>query len=177
MSASDRNSNVPRGGVLHPAKKEQSELHASPLSLSTRAYRTRSPLHDKNTSLNQRVSLGKDIELLQLCLQQEKSMRIMLERAMGRASSTLSPGHRHFAAQTKELIADIELLEEEVTNREQHASITSFNFISSTPSIRFVPHRPAAKPAISFKHVQLLSTEPLDKSGFISNLTCFSPNL
>ncbi|KAL5537580.1 hypothetical protein UlMin_046048 [Ulmus minor] len=32
------------------------------------------------------------IELLQLRLQQEKSMRLMLERAMGRASSTLSPG-------------------------------------------------------------------------------------
>lgn len=32
-------------------------------------------------------------------LQQEKSVRIMLERAMGRASSTLSPGHRHVAAQ------------------------------------------------------------------------------
>ncbi|XVF52604.1 hypothetical protein PTKIN_Ptkin05aG0031600 [Pterospermum kingtungense] len=47
-------------------------------------------------------------------------MRIMLERAMGRASSTLSPGHRHFAAQTRELIAEIDLLEEEVTNHEQH---------------------------------------------------------
>ncbi|XP_006590570.1 uncharacterized protein [Glycine max] len=47
-------------------------------------------------------------------------MRILLERAMGRASSTLSPGHRHFAAQTKDLIAEIELLEEEVTSREQH---------------------------------------------------------
>ncbi|CBI38140.3 unnamed protein product, partial [Vitis vinifera] len=59
-------------------------------------------------------------EQLQLRLQQEKSMRTMLERAMGRASSTLSPGHRHFAAETKELIAEIELLEEEVANREQH---------------------------------------------------------
>ncbi|CAN4077990.1 unnamed protein product [Withania somnifera] len=59
------------------------------------------------------------IEHLQLRLQQEKSMRMVLERAMGRASSTLSPGHRHFAAQTKELIAEIELLEEEVANREQ----------------------------------------------------------
>lgn len=39
------------------------------------------------------------IEQLQLRLQQEKSMRLVLERAMGRASSTLSPGHRHFAAQ------------------------------------------------------------------------------
>ncbi|XP_028107753.1 uncharacterized protein LOC114306672 isoform X2 [Camellia sinensis] len=63
---------------------------------------------------------GGEIEQLQLHLQQEKSMRMMLERAMGRASSTLSPGHRHFAAQTKELIVEIELLEEEVANREQH---------------------------------------------------------
>lgn len=39
------------------------------------------------------------IEQLQLRLQQEKSMRIVLERAMGRVSSTLSPGHRHVAAQ------------------------------------------------------------------------------
>ncbi|KAE9459421.1 hypothetical protein C3L33_08697, partial [Rhododendron williamsianum] len=71
------------------------------------------------------------IEKLQLRLQQEKCMRMMLERAMGRASSTLSPGHRHFSSQckvtsdscpfqTKELIAEIELLEEEVVNREQH---------------------------------------------------------
>ncbi|KAJ1383672.1 Ternary complex factor MIP1, leucine-zipper [Sesbania bispinosa] len=60
------------------------------------------------------------VEQLQLRLQQERSMRILLERAMGRASSTLSPGHRHFAAQTKDLIAEIELLEEEVTSREQH---------------------------------------------------------
>ncbi|XVF10855.1 hypothetical protein REPUB_Repub07fG0218900 [Reevesia pubescens] len=123
-SASDRDLDVSRGGVLHRAKKEQNELHASPLS--TRAYRTRSPLHErsaysnKNTSLNQRDSLEKDIELMQLRLQEEKSMRIMLEKAMGRASSTLSPGHRHFATQTKELITEIELLEEEVANREQH---------------------------------------------------------
>uniref|UniRef100_A0A452YW84 DUF547 domain-containing protein n=4 Tax=Aegilops tauschii subsp. strangulata TaxID=200361 RepID=A0A452YW84_AEGTS len=50
----------------------------------------------------------------------ERSIRIMLDRAIGRASSTLSPGHRHFPAQTKELIAEIELLEEEIANREQH---------------------------------------------------------
>ncbi|KAA3460264.1 NAD-specific glutamate dehydrogenase [Gossypium australe] len=123
-NASDRNLDVLRGRVSRPMKKEQNEVHASPLS--TRACRTRSPLHDcsaygnKNISVNQRASLEKDIELLQLRLQQEKSMRLMLERAMGRASSTLSPGHRHFATQTKELIAEIELLEEEVANREQH---------------------------------------------------------
>ncbi|KAG4134969.1 hypothetical protein ERO13_D08G187800v2 [Gossypium hirsutum] len=123
-SASDRDLDVSRDGVLQPEEKQQEELHAS--ALSTRAYRTpgpcldRSAYRNKNPSLNQRASLEKDIELLQLRLQQEKSMRIMLEREMGRASSTLSPGHRHFAAQTKELITEIELLEEEVANREQH---------------------------------------------------------
>ncbi|CAL2259160.1 unnamed protein product [Prunus armeniaca] len=39
------------------------------------------------------------IKQLQLRLQQEKSMHNMLERAMGRASSTLSPGHWHFSVQ------------------------------------------------------------------------------
>lgn len=39
------------------------------------------------------------IEALQMRLLHERSMRNMLERAMGRASSTLSPGHRHFTAQ------------------------------------------------------------------------------
>lgn len=48
------------------------------------------------------------IEQLHLHLQQEKSMRLMLERAMGRASSTLSPGHRHFAAQVITLSLDLE---------------------------------------------------------------------
>lgn len=75
---------------------------------------------NKNMPSNHRASLEKDIEQLQLRLQEEKSMRNMLERAMGRASSTLSPGHRHFSVQTKELISEIELLEEEVANREQH---------------------------------------------------------
>ncbi|WOK98713.1 hypothetical protein Cni_G07425 [Canna indica] len=53
-------------------------------------------------------------------LHQEKSTRFLLEKAIGRVSSTLSPGHRHFSAQTKELIAEIEILEEEIANREQH---------------------------------------------------------
>lgn len=85
-----------------------------------------SPLHasvvgvNKDAISNHRASLEKDIEQLQLQLQQERSMRVVLERAMGRASSTLSPGHRHFASQAKELISEIELLEEEVANREQH---------------------------------------------------------
>ncbi|KAJ1375453.1 Ternary complex factor MIP1, leucine-zipper [Sesbania bispinosa] len=118
-SASDRTLKFSRGGVLHPVEKDQNELLASPPSV--RASRLQSPLHDNLTCINShRASLEKDVEQLQLRLQQERSMRILLERAMGRASSTLSPGHRHFAAQTKDLIAEIELLEEEVTSREQH---------------------------------------------------------
>ncbi|KAF3448317.1 hypothetical protein FNV43_RR09030 [Rhamnella rubrinervis] len=122
-SASDRNFNVLRGGVLSSTKDKN---ETSVLQPSTSATMRRSPLHgnagciNKYMSPNHRNSLEKDIEQLQLRLQHEKSMRTTLERAMGRASSTLSPGHRHFTTQTKELIAEIELLEEEVANREQH---------------------------------------------------------
>ncbi|KAL5231769.1 hypothetical protein ABZP36_030545 [Zizania latifolia] len=73
-----------------------------------------------SASPNHRVSLENDIKQLHLHLHQERSIRVMLDRAIGRASSTLSPGHRHFPVQTKELIAEIELLEEEIANREQH---------------------------------------------------------
>ncbi|RDX89168.1 hypothetical protein CR513_29139, partial [Mucuna pruriens] len=123
-SASDRNLKFSRGGVLHRIEKDQDESLASPTSV--RASRLPSPLHDNLTCMNKktfsshRASLEKDVEQLQLRLQQEKSMRLLLERAMGRASSTLSPGHRHFAAQTKDLIAEIESLEDEVTSREKH---------------------------------------------------------
>ncbi|KAA0039722.1 DUF547 domain-containing protein/Lzipper-MIP1 domain-containing protein [Cucumis melo var. makuwa] len=145
-SSSDKNSNGFRGGSLHSnSKNDRSDAQASPLSTS--GIRARSPLHEQSTDFNdnsstkQRASLENDIELLQLRLQQERSMRSMLERAMGRASSTLSPGHRHLAQelfckvgvpscqgsfllftfyQTKDLISEIELLEEEVANREQH---------------------------------------------------------
>ncbi|VVA40764.1 PREDICTED: GLYMA_11G033900, partial [Prunus dulcis] len=121
-SASDRNLNVPRSRVS--AKKDQNETQVS--SPSTSASWGQSPWHDnlvyinKNTPSNYRASLEKDIKQLQLHLQQEKSMRHMLKGAMGRASSTRSPGHRHFSVQTKELISEIELLEEEVANLEQH---------------------------------------------------------
>ncbi|GMH09545.1 hypothetical protein Nepgr_011386 [Nepenthes gracilis] len=122
-SASDRNGDVRGLRVPHSLHNNQNLPHESPLS--TRTYSTQTPSHghsiDSNTSSsNHRASLEKDIQLLQLRLQQEKSMRITLERAIGRASSTLSPGHRHFASQTKELIAEIDLLEEEVANRERH---------------------------------------------------------
>ncbi|ONI06447.1 hypothetical protein PRUPE_5G061100 [Prunus persica] len=107
-SASDRNLNVPRSRVS--AKKDQNETQVS--SPSTSASRGQSPWHDNL------------IKQLQLHLQQEKSMRHMLKGAMGRASSTRSPGHRHFSVQTKELISEIEVLEEEVANLEQHHCIS-----------------------------------------------------
>ncbi|KAJ6308736.1 hypothetical protein OIU76_018340 [Salix suchowensis] len=145
-SASERNSDISGGRVLHSLKKDQNEIHMFPLS--TRAHRAQSPLHDypicinKNTPSNHRASLEKDIEQLQSRLQQEKSVRMVLERAMGRVSSTLSPGHRHFATQcqTKELIAEIELLEEEVANRE-HQMLSIYrnifeNCASRAPSLQ-----------------------------------------
>ncbi|KAL9326722.1 hypothetical protein ACSQ67_007367 [Phaseolus vulgaris] len=119
---SKRNLKNERGGASHPVEKDHKESFVSP---SVSASRLRSPSHgnlssvNNNTFSNHRATLEKDVEQLQLRLQQERSMRILLERAMGRASSTLSPGHRHFTAQTKDLIAEIELLEEEVTSREQ----------------------------------------------------------
>ncbi|KAL3331106.1 hypothetical protein AABB24_034753 [Solanum stoloniferum] len=96
-------------------------------------------------------------------LQQEKSMRMVLERAMGRASSTLSPGHRHFAAQTKELIAEIELLEEEVANREQQVLSlyrSVFEECISRPSSEqsLVRTSPAHNKAESRKHPSIISS-------------------
>ncbi|KAL3497506.1 hypothetical protein ACH5RR_040238 [Cinchona calisaya] len=122
-SVSNRNLNVSQQSGSHTKQRDINESpELLPLTRSCRA----SPLHARSISVNKdavsnhKASLEKDIEELQLHLQQERSMRMVLERAMGRASSTLSPGHRHFAAQTKELLAEIELLEEEVANREQH---------------------------------------------------------
>ncbi|KAH7549629.1 hypothetical protein ACOSQ2_025761 [Xanthoceras sorbifolium] len=166
-SATDRNLDVSRHGVLQPIKRDQKKPHASPLS--TRAYGVQSPLYDhpsprnKNTSSNHRASLEKDIEQLQSRLQQEKSMRMMLEKAMGRVSSTLSPGHRHFASQTKELIAEIELLEEEVANREQHVlsmyrSIFE-NCVSQPPSEKSSSMAsPAHAKHASKKHPSIISS-------------------
>ncbi|PWA51863.1 hypothetical protein CTI12_AA454410 [Artemisia annua] len=122
-SASGTNHAMKAGGASHPRE----ELNKSTgLRLEARKSSPCSPLHKSSgnkkidVETEQRDSLEKDIEQLQMRLQQEKSVRMLLERALGRTSSTLSPGHRHSAYQTKELIAEIELLEEEVVNREQH---------------------------------------------------------
>ncbi|XP_021856580.2 uncharacterized protein [Spinacia oleracea] len=124
-SASDRKGDTSRFGAPYSNECNNNLLLDSPFS--TRTYGSQTPLNgqcqsiDSSTSSsNHRASLEKDVYLLQSRLQQEKSMRNMLEKAIGRASSALSPGHRHFASQAKELIAEIELLEEEVSNREQH---------------------------------------------------------
>lgn len=45
------------------------------------------------------VIFDTQVEQLHLRLQQEKSMRLVLEKAMGRGSSSLSPRHRHFSSQ------------------------------------------------------------------------------
>ncbi|GAB2279035.1 hypothetical protein Dimus_013698, partial [Dionaea muscipula] len=74
---------VPKGQIMI---YENGRSRESPIS--TRAYGVQTPTHghssDSNTSSssNHLASLEKDIELLQQRLQQEKSMRIMLERAI-----------------------------------------------------------------------------------------------
>ncbi|XP_074268865.1 uncharacterized protein LOC141592168 [Silene latifolia] len=115
-SASDRNGELPGVGILSFVERKHNLPQDSPISTRTSHGQS---IDSSTSSSNQRASLEKDIQLLQMRLQQEKSMRTMLEKAIGRTSSTLSPGHRHSASQTKELISEIELLEEEVANREQ----------------------------------------------------------
>ncbi|XP_010518712.1 PREDICTED: uncharacterized protein LOC104798362 isoform X2 [Tarenaya hassleriana] len=136
-------------------------------SVSTMANTGSNPLHEppayikKNASSNQRTSLERD----------EKSMRMVLERAMGRASSTLSPGHRHFAAQTKELIAEIELLEEEVANREQHVlSLYRSIFEHSLSRASSEQNSGVSSPA----HIK---QPPRKHPSVISNAFCSSKNI
>ncbi|RWR89793.1 putative electron transporter [Cinnamomum micranthum f. kanehirae] len=119
-SASDKNFDSARHGATHSTGKDPNV--SKDLRNLMRSHKAQSPVDQDSSdminvaSTSHRASLENDIKQLQTHLQQEKSVRIMLERAMGRASSTLSPGHRH----TRELIQEIELLEEEVANREQH---------------------------------------------------------
>lgn len=165
-SASDKNVALSRGGDRQSIKKELNEPPVLPPS--TRSCKA-SPLHEFSKTISKeavpehRASLEKDVEQLQMRLQQEKSMRMVLERAMGRASSTLSPGHRHFSAQTKELIADIELLEEEVANREQHVLSlyrSVFEECISRPSSEqsSVMTSPAHNKVESRKHPSIISS-------------------
>ncbi|KAK9148387.1 hypothetical protein Scep_007144 [Stephania cephalantha] len=156
------------------------ELDIQDLQCIKRSNPTKSPFHQDlcvakiKTSSKDRVSLERDIDLLQLRLQQEKSMRILLERTMGRASSTLSPGHRHFAAQyssqTKELIAEIELLEEEVATREKHVlSLYRSIFEQSVSRAPSEQNSCVASPAHS-------KTEGRKHPSIISSAFCSSKN-
>ncbi|MCO5612042.1 hypothetical protein L7F22_066304 [Adiantum nelumboides] len=69
---------------------------------------------------DRRAALEQDVAELQKRLKNERAVRHALEKAMGRASSAISPGHRHLTPQTKELIHEINFLEEEVVDLEQH---------------------------------------------------------
>ncbi|XP_052170650.1 uncharacterized protein LOC127786923 isoform X2 [Diospyros lotus] len=171
-SATDRN--LDRGAVSPSVKNDFNE--SSELPPSRRTCRARSPLHeysintDNDTTSIHRTSLEKDIEKLQLRLQEEKSMRTMLERAMGRASSTLSPGHRHFAAQTRELIEEIELLEEEVANREQHVLSLYRSIFEQCVS------RPPSEQSSVMASPAHVKNEPRKHPSIISSTFCSSKN-
>ncbi|KVH89811.1 hypothetical protein Ccrd_008220, partial [Cynara cardunculus var. scolymus] len=163
-----------RGGASHPREEWNKSIG---LHSETRHISPHSPLHKSSSNSNtdvaskQRNSLEKDIEQLQMRLQQEKSVRMLLERALGRTSSTLSPGHRHSANQTKELIAEIELLEEEVVNREQHVLTlyrTIFEQCVSRPSSQqsSLLTSPAHAKKESRKHPTIISSTFCSSNSF-----------
>ncbi|KZV45346.1 hypothetical protein F511_04084 [Dorcoceras hygrometricum] len=169
-SASEKNFNPPTVVDSYFPRKDFHQSSDIVPCTSSRA----SPLH-KNISIkddisNQRASLEQDIDQLQLRLQQERSMRGVLERAMGRASSTLSPGHRHFAAQTKELISEIELLEEEVAKREQHVLTlyrSIFEYVSRpTSEHNSVVTSPAHAKSESRRHPSIISSAFCSSKNF-----------
>ncbi|KAJ4800244.1 hypothetical protein LUZ62_051490 [Rhynchospora pubera] len=125
-SASDRNSELSRHEAFQSMEAELCESQSQSSLNTMRSNGTGGSLNQDsgsnttNASPNHRVSLENDIKKLQSDLHQEKSTRYMLEKAIGRGSCTLSPGHRNFSSQTRELIEEIEMLEEEIANREQH---------------------------------------------------------
>ncbi|KAL6906391.1 hypothetical protein ACP4OV_003992 [Aristida adscensionis] len=127
-----------------------------------------------NASPNHRVSLENDVRQLQLHLHQERSIRVMLDRAIGRASSTLSPGHRHFPAQTKELIAEIELLEEEIANREQHVLTLYRSIFDQCVS---GPSSGQSSGISSPAHTKSISSRTRRQPSIISSAFCSSKKL
>lgn len=128
-SSSDKNAGSAWHGISHSIGEDP--FASKDLQSFMRFQGTHSPFYQytsdtgydaSSSHRGSQVETDNEVEQLQMRLHQERSMRVMLERAMGRASSTLSPGHRHFSeiAETKEIIQEIELLEKEVANREQH---------------------------------------------------------
>ncbi|XP_078176682.1 uncharacterized protein LOC144571307 isoform X2 [Carex rostrata] len=125
-SVSDRNSDLSKHETFQSMEAEfcetqsQSSLHTMRSNATGGSITQDSGSNTTNASPSHRVSLENDIKKLQLDLHREKSTRYMLEKAIGRVSSTLSPGHNNFSTQTRELIEEIEMLKEEIANREQH---------------------------------------------------------
>lgn len=91
-----------------------SNFQRAQVSSQNAACKKQHTLHDRRAALEQ------DVAELQRRLKNERAVRHALEKAMGRASSAISPGHRHLTPQTKELIHEINFLEEEVVDLEQH---------------------------------------------------------
>ncbi|CAH2046065.1 unnamed protein product [Thlaspi arvense] len=146
-------------------------------NVKTTANKKPKPLHNreifikKNPPSNDRASLERDVEQLHLRLQQEKSMRMVLEKAMGRASSSLSPGHRHFSSQTKELITEIELLEAEVANRENHVLSLYRSIFEET-----ISKASSDKNSVISSPARHIKQPPRKHPSVISNAFCSSNN-
>ncbi|KAF8096248.1 hypothetical protein N665_0313s0019 [Sinapis alba] len=136
-----------------------------------KALNTRQLFIKKNVPSQDRASLERDVEQLHVRLQQEKSMRMVLEKAMGRASSSLSPGHRHFSSQAKELITEIELLEEEVANREHHVLSLYRNVFEET-----ISRASSKQSSVISSPAHHIKQPPRKQPSVISNAFCSSNN-
>ncbi|PUZ40129.1 hypothetical protein GQ55_9G400900 [Panicum hallii var. hallii] len=190
-ASSDRNAEACKHGPAHGAAEQrcgQAQGAATPGSSKNPPDARRSCAtaagvsvhqgprdHRPNASPNHRVSLENDqVRQLQLHLHQERSIRVMLDRAIGRASSTLSPGHRHFPAQTKELIAEIELLEEEIANREQHVLTLYRSIFDQCMS---GPSSGQSSGISSPAHTKNITTRARRQPSIISSAFCSSKKL
>nr|ABD64944.1 hypothetical protein 24.t00022 [Brassica oleracea] len=146
-------------------------------SVQTTANKKPKPLNarqifiKKHAPSQDRASLERDVEQLHLRLQQEKSMRMVLEKAMGRASSSLSPRHRHFSSQAKELITEIELLEEEVANREHHVLSLYRNIFEET-----ISRASSKQSSVISSPAHHIKQPPRKHPSVISNAFCSSNN-
>ncbi|CAH8384203.1 unnamed protein product [Eruca vesicaria subsp. sativa] len=165
-ASSERDLQVSSGGASPFAKHLPRMQNKKQKALNTRQIYIK-----KHAPSQDRASLERDVEQLHLRLQQEKSMRMVLEKAMGRASSSLSPGHRHFSSQAKELITEIELLEEEVANREHHVLSLYRSIFEET-----VSRASSKQSSVISSPAHNIKQPPRKHPSVISNAFCSSNN-
>ncbi|CAG7862028.1 unnamed protein product [Brassica rapa] len=174
-ASSERDLHVSSDGASpfpkHYPRMQTSSSVQTTANKKPKALNARQIFIKKHAPSQDRASLERDVEQLHLRLQQEKSMRLVLEKAMGRASSSLSPRHRHFSSQAKELITEIELLEEEVANREHHVLSLYRNIFEET-----ISRASSKQSSVISSPAHHIKQPPRKHPSVISNAFCSSNN-